>query len=178
MVNISVEVDDEKLNRALTRLAGVYADPRPAFRPMAERVVLAAREQINSAGRRSGRPWAPRAASTLKAITSGNRQGFRSVGLPGHATGRMFRGVGTLGGPDSIYREERDGVTIGTSLKSSRGFPYPVAFHAGTSRQPARPIYDLTDRDIREIVAVGKRSFRERVESLGFDYSDSSEAAF
>lgn len=173
-----VEVDNTKLNRAIDDLIRIYSDPRPAFRPMAERVVLAAREQIQTAGRRSGRPWAARAASTMRAITSGNRRGFRSVGLPGHATGRMFQSVGTFGGPDSIYREDRDGVTVGTRLRSQHGFPYPVAFHGGTSRQPARPIYDLTERDVREMVAVGKRSFRERIQPLGFEWSESEGAAF
>lgn len=171
-MNFSVEVDDAKLNRALEGLARVYSDPRPAFRPMAERVMLAAREQINTAGRRSGRPWAPRAASTMRAVTSGNRRGFRSVGLPLHATGRLFRGVGTFGGPDSIYREERDGVTVGTSV------PYARFHQTGTRRMPQRKIYDLTEKDVREIIAAGKRSFRERIEPLGFEYSESEGAVF
>lgn len=171
-MNLTVTVEDAKLNRALERLAGTFRDPRPAFRPMAERVVKAARAQFDTAGRHSGRPWAPRKESTLKGVTSANRKGFRSVGLPLHATGRLFRSVGTFGGPDSIYREESDSVTVGTSV------PYARHHQTGTRRMPKRAIYDPTERDIREIVAAGKRSFRERIEPLGFDYSDGGEAAF
>jgi phage gpG-like protein len=171
-VSLSITVDDVRLNTALERLERVYSDPRPAFRPMAEQVVKMARAQMDSAGRHSGRPWAARAPSTMRSITSANRGGFRSVGLPLHATGRLFRGVGTFGGPDSIYREERDGVTVGTSV------PYARFHQTGTRRMPQRKIYDPTDRDIREIIAAGKRSFRERIEPLGFEYSDGGEIPF
>lgn len=178
MVNVSVTVDDSRLNAALTKLSREMGNVRPALKPAAERIIRAAREQIDTAGKRSGRPWAARKESTLKAITSANRGGFRQVGLPGRASDRMFLSVGTMGGPDSIYIETDDSVTVGTRVRSKRGFPYAVAFHRGTSRQPARPIYDPTDRDVREIRSVMRRSFRERIESLGFEYSETGEAAF
>lgn len=179
MVNLSVTVDDSKLNAALTGLGRQFANVRPALRPAAERIVRAAREQIDSAGKRSGNPWAARKESTLRDITSANRGGFSKVGLPGRATDRMFLSVGTMGGPDSIYQETDDSVTVGTRVRSRRGFPYPAAFHQGTSRMPARPIYAPTDRDVREIRSVMRRSFRERIEPLGLEYhDDGGEAAF
>jgi hypothetical protein len=171
-VNFSVEVESGRLDSALTKLAGQMGNVRPALRPAAERIVRAAREQIDTAGKRSGKPWAARAESTLKSITSTNRKGFTSIGLPGRASDRMFASVGTMGGPDSIYVETDDSVTVGTRVRSKKGFPYAAAFHHGTSRQPARPIYAPTERDVRQIVAVMKKSFRERIEPLGLDYQE------
>lgn len=173
-MNFTLEVESEKLNAALTKLAGTFSNVRPALRPAAERIVRAAREQIDTAGKRSGKPWAARAESTLKSITSANRKGFTSIGLPGRSSDRMFASVGTMGGPDSVYQETEDGVTVGTKVRSKRGFPYAVAFQRGTGRQPARPIYDPTERDIKEIAAVMKKSFRERIEPLGFDYRENA----
>jgi len=170
MVNAEVVIED-RLTPALDRLRREFGDMRRVFRPMMERVVLASRENINTAGRRSGHPYAARAASTMRSIASANRKGFRSVGLPLHASGRLLRSL-SFGGPDSRY-EETDSEATFTIL-----VPYARFHQMGTRRMPQRRIHDLTDRDVREMRSVARRSFREKIEPLGFEYSESEGAAF
>lgn len=176
-MNVTTEVIDH-LTPALAKAVRVLEDPQPVLRKLAERVTIAARGEIDTAGRRSGRPWAPRAPSTLKAITSANRQGFSKVGLPGRASDRMLRSVGTMGGPDSILIFTKDSVTVGSRVRSPRGYPYPVAFVFGTSRQPARQIYALTRQDYRDMLADARGSYKERLIPTGLEYSESEGAAF
>jgi phage gpG-like protein len=172
VVNISVEVEDAKLNSALTKLAGQFGNARPALRAGARVMAGAARENIASRGRSSGHPYPPHAPATLRAIASTNRRGVRSAGELLNATGRLLQSVGTFGGPDSIFEETDDSLTIGTRV------PYARFHQTGTRRMPRRPIYVTSPRVVREVGREVRNSYRDGIKPLGFEYSESEGAAF
>ncbi len=53
---------------------------------------------------------------------------------------------------DSIIRIGKLSFEVGTSVKSSKGFPYGKAVQTGTSKMPARPYLLLTDPLVKQII--------------------------
>jgi len=164
---LSIEVQgDKQLEIALKGVASDLSDFRRAWRPVSDEVYSIVRAQFATEGGRSGNRWPPRAASTLRNITSTNRRGFKSLGLPLRASDAMFLALTTRGAPSGIYQETEDSLTLGTSL------PYARLHQTGTRRMPARKLYDPTEDDPKRIGRIIQRSFKKPIEDRGFDYKD------
>jgi phage gpG-like protein len=168
----SITVEDAGFNKAADGLMRVFGNARPALRAGARVMIGATRENITTRGRSSGHPYRPHAPATLRAIRSVNRSGVRSSGELLNATGRLLRSVGTVGGPDSIFEETDDSVTIGTRV------PYARFHQTGTRRMPQRLIYATSPRVVREVRSAMKAEYRDGLKPLGFDYDDGGDFVF
>lgn len=162
----------DNVTPALRGVAADLSDLRPAWRPVSDELYAITQRQITSRGRGKSGRWRDHADATKERIASLNRRGFRVLGELGRATDKMFLSLTRRGAPGGVYEERPDSLTSGTVVRSTRGFPYPQAFHGGTKNQPARPIYDLTDADAARLMRILKRALVKKVEDRGFDYKE------
>jgi hypothetical protein len=78
----------------------------------------------------------------------------------------MFLATTTRGAPNSVYEVTADSITVGTTL------PYARAHQFGLGRMLQRKIYDLTEKDKKDLVKIAGQAYRKPIEDRGFDYKE------
>lgn len=182
-MNITVEVQgEERLNKALRGVAADLSDLTPAWRAVSDEIYSIERRQFSTQGARGpAGKWEKRADSTVARYTAINRRGFAVLNETLRRTDATFKALTTRGAPGGIYDPQPSSLTVGTDLKSPKGFPYPKAHQTGAPRANIRQrkLYDLTDRDAARLLSILKRGLVGKVKDRGFDYvEDFGEAAF
>jgi len=169
----------EKVERAGQGLDRDLLDWRHAWRAVSDEVYSIERHQFLTLGARgpNGR-WKERSQAYVDRQTSINRKGFKVLNELMRRTDAMFKAVTMRGAPGGIYEETGTSLTLGTSLKSDKGFPYPAAHQTGGKRLPQRKIYDPTERDAARLASILKRGLVKKIADRGFDYVDAGEIPF
>jgi len=172
---ITIEVQGEKqLDIALRGAAKDLSDFRLVALAVSDEIYSIVREQFATEGGRAGRRWPKRTTAYLDSITRTNRKGFKSLGLPLRSSDALFTAVTTRNAPGGIYDATEEGLTLGTNLKSERGYPYPIAHQEGRGNNPVRRIYDLTDEDGKRIGRIITKALKGPIQDRGFDYTEDS----
>lgn len=134
---VRYEVDGlDDVEHHLLGLSARALEPRPLLELFAEQLRQMAQETFDA----EGPGWAPLAASTVE------RKGDSQIGRETDAMMDSLTSQGAEGHIEEFFGEE---LIFGTSLTNDEGFPYPAAFDSGTSRQPARPLFDIGEMDLR-----------------------------
>lgn len=176
-MKIAHEVVDT-VSPALKGTADDVSDLRHVWRPVSDEIFSLTERQFTSGGRGKSGRWPRHADATKERIASMNRRGFRALGELGRSSDRMFLSLTRRNAPGGVYEEQSDSLTVGTAVRARGGFSYPRAFHGGTSRQPARPVYDLTDADARRLRSIIRRGLVKKIEDRGFDFRETPEIPF
>ena len=129
-------------------LASDLLDFRPLWSRLLDRVVIAEIKQVFASDGR-GR-WAPRSDNLPHPLL--------------RKSGRLYRSLTQVGGPDNINRQTRTRLEFGTDV------PYADVHERGTSRIPARPVIALLAEDSdfeRRLEREIDDYFSDRIRRLG-----------
>lgn len=150
------------LDRAFNRVEGDISDLRPIWPPVAAEIYQMIGEQFESEGAKG-------ASGRWKALSPAYTR-FKEIHYPGkpimQATGDLYESLTDPEAPGAIYRPEKDGLTIGTTV------PYARAHQRGNSRLPARPLVSPSEaqkRRIQKAIQVGLVQFTRRA---GFEVEE------
>jgi hypothetical protein len=135
----SIHYDVDGLAETEHRLLGIGAraiETRPLLEMFAEDL----EQMMKNTFAEEGPGWEPLAPSTVE------RKGFPQIGRD---TDAMMQSLTSESGPEAVREIFGDELIFGTALVNEEGFPYPVAFDQGTRNQPARPIFDIQEHDLR-----------------------------
>lgn len=149
-VHISLDVfGDQQLDRTLLRFEQRARNFRPVFELLASRFLKINRGQFSSQGGRGSGGWKPLAASTV-ARKKAQKLDPRIL----HATLALRKSLTILGTPGQVRVITDDTLTLGTSVKSKKGYPYPAVHQHGSKdgRIPQRRPVEFTDADRKEWV--------------------------
>lgn len=113
--------------------------PRPVLERFANLLQQMMAERFASEGEGD---WAPLAPATVE------RKGSSVIG---RETDAMMEALTSDGAEGALREVLDDELVYGINLRNEDGFAYPVAFHEGTSRQPARPLFDPGGMDLRRL---------------------------
>jgi hypothetical protein len=127
----------EAVEHDLLRMETRLLDPRPVLKRFVDLLQQMMGERFAAEGEGD---WAPLAASTVA------RKGSSVIG---RETDAMMEALTTEGAEGALREVTDDELIFGINLTNEEGFAYPVAFHEGTSRQPARPLFDTSALDLR-----------------------------
>jgi phage gpG-like protein len=148
---------DAQFNRALEGLYDSLKDFRRAWPQVAERYYLVIRRQFDSEGGRAN-PWAELAPSTLAG---------KAINYPGQpilrASNALFQSMVNAFDQNAVFRMTEDSLTLGTTLD------YAAYHQKGTSKMPARPIFDFLDEDYKDFRDAARDAFGKTAIDLGFE---------
>lgn len=142
-----VDIDDAKFRGALSRARDALGDE--GMQPLLERI---GNRLFNSTKARAEQQIAPDGSAWI--ALSPRYQRRKAKRYPGR---RVLEREGHMLGDRLNYQVLGDTLLLGTSGKSKRGYPYPVAHQFGRGRVPARPFLGLStedEADILETVAL------------------------
>jgi phage gpG-like protein len=172
-MNLSIEVEGEsRLLGSLASVAADISDHRPSWRAVSDEIYSIERAQFQTQGTRGSGRWKERAESTVARYSAINRKGFAVLNETLRRTDALFRAVTTRGAPSGVYDEQKDSLTVGTTL------PYAVIHQKGGAKIPQRKIYDLTEADARRLLSIVKRGLVSKIADRGFDFKETSEIPF
>lgn len=139
MTRIVYEVDGAAaVEHDLLRMEGRLLDPRPVLSRFIDILQRQMAERFDAQGEGD---WEPLAASTVA------KKGSSTIG---RETDAMMDALTTEDAEGALREVFDDELIFGINLTNDEGFAYPVAFSDGTSRQPARPLFDTEGLDLRE----------------------------
>lgn len=163
MIRFSAEVlGVEVLNRGFNRVDQFISDFRNIWPFVTPEIYAINLEQLESQGARgaSGK-YAPLSPAYAKA---------KAIQFPGkpilQATGALFESLTSPDAFDSIYRPERDQLTVGTKV------PYARAHQTGTGRMPARPPISMNEQSKRRIQKAIQRGLVDFTRRAGFQVEE------
>lgn len=70
---------------------------------------------------------------------------------------------------NSIFKVSKTSFTIGTKVKSKKGFLYPLALQEGTRKMVARPWLFIDDNDVRDWTTIISNHIDDRYQVEGWD---------
>lgn len=164
MTRIAYDVDGvAAVEHDLLGMEARLMEPRPVLERFVDLLQQMMAERFAAQGEGD---WEPLAASTVE------RKGSSVIGRETDAMMEALTTEWAEGALREIFDEE---LVFGISLVNEDGFAYPVAFHDGTSRQPARPLFDPAGMDLRRfsrelqawIVGADRAEFGVQSFSLG-----------
>lgn len=138
MTRIAYDVDGvAAVEHDLLGMEARLMEPRPVLERFVDLLQQMMAERFASQGEGD---WEPLAASTVA------RKGSSVIG---RETDAMMEALTSAGSEGALREIVGDELIFGVNLTSEDGFAYPVAFHDGTARQPARPLFDPAGMDLR-----------------------------
>lgn len=135
---MSVHYDVDGLGHVEHMLMGMAARAIET-RPLLEMFAQQLREITQDTFEAEGPGWEPLSPATVA------KKGSTTIGRETDAMMESLVSEGE-GHIEEFFGEE---LIFGTHLTNEEGFPYPVAFDQGTRNQPARPIFDIQEHDLR-----------------------------
>lgn len=141
---------DRQLARSFSRFREGLEDLRPAWNPVSDELFRITTEQFDSEGKGQWQPLSDVYASRKAVLAPGAKMLV--------LTGRMKDSL-TQDGGEHIGVMKKDRLEWGTKVKSDAGYPYPFVHQKGTrdGRVPARPIFDLTETEKRNLTRAVQR---------------------
>jgi hypothetical protein len=134
---------EQQIDRGFQRLVDSVEDLRPAWPDIADDFLEMEARQFDTQGGSGSGGWTPLSARYARR---------KAVVAPGATilvlSGRMRRSLTQAGG-EHVRREERHELTLGTTVRSAEGAPYPLFHQKGTSRMPMRKPIELAESDRR-----------------------------
>lgn len=172
---ISIQIDDDEIRQAFTRLAASAKNPRPVLKQIGDLLLDSTKQRFGTATAPDGTPWAPNSEATLMAWLkkkSGKFEGRKRTGdrdgyfhKKGDNKGRLAaKGIGTvmakrvlIGDTTDLARQifpviGADYVQIGSDR------PYAAMQQFGGAKSkfpnlwgdiPARPFLGISEQDRR-----------------------------
>lgn len=138
MTRISYEVDGvSAVEHDLLGMEARLMEPRPVLERFMHLLQQMMAERFAAEGEGD---WPPLAPATVE------RKGSSVIG---RETDAMMEALTSDGAEGALREVLDDELIFGVNLTNEDGFAYPVAFHDGTSRQPARPLFDPAGMDLR-----------------------------
>lgn len=98
------------------------------------------------------------------------KKGHSIIGRDTEALVDSLTEKGAEGSVEEFYDDE---LVFGTSVVSDEGYPYPIRFNEGgeNPHQPARPLFDFRDQDLRRFTKMIQVYVRTREGRAGFGSS-------
>lgn len=147
-----------ELDRAFNRVEQYIDDFRNFWPAITKRFYDIERAQFNTEGARG-------ASGKWKKLSPSYAR-FKARKFPGQtilkATTDLFESMTSPDALGSIYKPEKDSLTIGTKEL------YALAHQKGTGRLPARPIISLTETDKRDMQKDLQRQLVQFTRATGF----------
>lgn len=138
MTRIAYDVDGAAaVEHDLLGMEARMLAPRPILERFANLLQQMMAERFAAEGEGD---WPPLAAATVE------RKGSSVIG---RETDAMMEALTSDGAEGALREVLDDELIFGVNLTNEDGFAYPVAFHDGTARQPARPLFDPGGMDLR-----------------------------
>lgn len=150
MTSIRIDIDDADARAALSRLAELGGNLRPAMEDIGELLIVRTRERFAAGVGPDGTPWAPKSPVTLQQYRR------RRVNAPKPLIGeskRLSTEIAKRVGDDSVEvgsalvyaATQQLGALKGSFGRTAKGAPIPW----GTI--PARPFLGISDQDRTDI---------------------------
>lgn len=133
---------DVQFSRKLEGVGRRARRARPVFDAMGHRVLEIQQEQFQTSGGRSGRPWAPLEASTIRGKRA---RGSLTPTRPLEDTGAL-REAWRYGDANNVFEVTDDYIRVGVEGEAEEHGRWHQPDHKG------RRVMDLTDADRRELV--------------------------
>jgi hypothetical protein len=138
MTTVRYDVDGATaVEHDLLRMEGRLLNPGPVLKRFVDLLQEMMGQRFAAEGEGD---WEPLAASTVA------KKGSSTIGRETDAMMDALTQEGAEGALREVFDDE---LIFGVALRNDDGFAYPVAFHDGTSRQPARPLFDTEGLDLR-----------------------------
>ena len=83
-------------------------------------------------------------------------------------TGALEKSITKNTDKNSVFKVGKLSFTMGTKVKSKRGFSYPLALQNGTKKMVARPFFFIDDGDIRQWTRIISFELDDRYQNEGW----------
>lgn len=161
MIDIKVTVHGvEELDRKFLELAETITKPGEAWPAVAKEFREIEREQFFTSGHGK---WAP----LTRPYEAWKEREFPFSPLM-RATDALYRSLTQDGADGAVYEATDTSLTLGSSVTSKKGRPYPVYHQEGAGRNPERKLIDLSDADKKRLFKPIVRTMARNVQRAGF----------
>lgn len=172
----TIEIKDAEVERALTGLQALLSDLSQVMGQIGDALVQSTQDRMLIGQSPDGSPFAPRAASTLKAY---EKKGEKPGPYPLWLTQTMRRGINFRSGPDFVSvgsnalqaavmqfgaKQGQFGARMGRTKQKDGGPASRDYFHhLPWGDIPARPFLGLSDTDRSNILDIVREAFEAQV---------------
>jgi phage virion morphogenesis protein len=160
---ISIQVDDQEMRQAFTRLVASAKNPRPVLQQIGELLVDSTRQRFGTSTAPDGTPWAKNSETTLMRYLGKYKGAFskRDGKLTKTGAGRAAGKKPLIGETSDLSRQIHYGIEGGTLAVGSTMIYGAMQQFGGKKAEfpnlwgdiPARPFLGISEQDSRNILA-------------------------